>query len=43
MQILSLQNAIAQAGYTPEYLPAYPVNHNLIERKWVQAKAIRKQ
>ncbi len=38
-----IQNAIAQAGHTLEYLPAYSPDLNPIAHKWAQAKAIRKQ
>lgn len=35
--------AIEQAGHTLEYLPAYSPDLNPIEKKWAQAKAVRKQ
>ena len=38
-----IQQLIEQAGHRLEYLPAYSPDLNPIERKWSQAKAIRKQ
>jgi transposase len=37
------QNAIASAGHTLEYLPAYSPDLNPIEHKWAQAKSCRKK
>jgi transposase len=38
-----IQEAIAQAGHILEYLPPYSPDLNPIEKKWAQAKAIRRQ
>ena len=38
-----IQNAIRKAGHILEFLPPYSPQLNPIERKWAQAKAIRKQ
>jgi transposase len=38
-----IQQLLKQAGHLLEYLPAYSPQLNPIERKWAQAKAIRKQ
>ena len=35
--------AIEQSGHQLEYLPPYSPDLNPIEKKWAQAKAIRKQ
>lgn len=40
---LDIQNAIANAGHTLEYLPPYSPDLNPIEKKWEQSKAVRKQ
>lgn len=40
---LDTQMAIRQAGYLLEYLPPYSPDLNPIERKWAQAKALRKK
>ena len=37
------QQAIRQAGHTLEYLPTYSPELNPIERKWAQAKALRRK
>ena len=37
------QQAITQAGHILEYLPPYSPDLNPIEKKWAQAKAIRRQ
>lgn len=37
------QALIARAGHDPLYLPAYSPDLNPIEKKWAQAKAMRKQ
>ena len=37
------QNAIRNAGHELLYLPAYSPDLNPIEKKWAQAKAIRKR
>jgi transposase len=37
------QNAIARAGHTLEYLPAYSPDLNPLEHKWAQAKSCRKR
>ena len=38
-----IQEAIKKAGHILEYLPAYSPDLNPIERKWAQAKAIRRR
>lgn len=38
-----IQEAITQAGHILEYLPPYSPDLNPIEKKWAQAKAIRRQ
>jgi transposase len=38
-----IQNAINNAGHILEYLPPYSPDLNPIEKKWAQAKAIRRQ
>jgi transposase len=38
-----IQDAIKQAGHILEYLPPYSPDLNPIEKKWAQAKAIRRQ
>ena len=38
-----IQEAIVQAGHISEYLPPYSPDLNPIEKKWAQAKAIRRQ
>ena len=38
-----LQHLLRQAGHILEYLPPHSPDLNPIERKWAQAKAIRKQ
>ncbi|MDO9213042.1 MAG: transposase, partial [Methylococcales bacterium] len=38
-----IQEAITQAGHILEYLPPYYPDLNPIEKKWAQAKAIRRQ
>lgn len=38
-----IQNIIRKAGHTLEYLPPYSPDLNPIERKWAQAKSIRKK
>ena len=38
-----IQTAIRGAGHILEYLPAYSPDLNPIERKWAQAKALRRQ
>ena len=38
-----IQEAITQAGHILEYLPPYSPVLNPIEKKWAQAKAIRRQ
>ena len=38
-----IRRAIQEAGHTLEYLPAYSPDLNPIERKWAQAKAIRRK
>ena len=38
-----IQTAIRGAGHILEYLPAYSPDLNPIERKWAQAKAVRRQ
>ena len=35
--------ALLKAGHTPEFLPPYSPDLNPIEKKWAQAKAIRRQ
>ena len=35
--------AILAAGHTLEYLPSYSPDLNPIEKKWAQAKAIRRR
>jgi len=37
------QEAIKKAGHKIEYLPAYSPDLNPIEKKWAQAKAIRRE
>ncbi len=38
-----IREAIAAAGHTLEFLPPYSPDLNPIERKWAQAKAIRRR
>lgn len=38
-----IQEAITRAGHTLEFLPPYSPDLNPIEKKWAQAKAIRRQ
>jgi transposase len=38
-----IQEAITQAGHILEYLPPYSPDLNPIEKKWAQAKAVRRQ
>lgn len=38
-----MQKAIADAGHTLLYLPPYSPDFNSIEKKWAQAKAIRRR
>ena len=38
-----IREAIKEAGHSLEYLPAYSPDLNPIERKWAQAKAIRRK
>lgn len=38
-----IRQAIKEAGHSLEYLPAYSPDLNPIERKWAQAKAIRRK
>jgi transposase len=38
-----IQEAITQAGHILEYLPPYSPDLNPIEKKWAQAKTIRRQ
>jgi len=38
-----IQNIIRKAGHTLEYLPPYSPDLNPVERKWAQAKNIRKK
>ena len=37
------QNIIKDAGHTLEYMPTYSPDLNPIEKKWAQAKSIRKE
>lgn len=39
----SMQNALEDAGHTLLYLPPYSPDLNPIEKKWSQAKAIRRR
>ena len=39
----AMQKAIADAGHTLLYLPPYSPDFNPIEKKWAQAKAIRRR
>lgn len=39
----AMKNAIAEAGHTLLYLPPYSPDLNPIEKKWAQAKAIRRR
>lgn len=39
----AMQEAIVQAGHTLLYLPPYSPDLNPIEKKWAQAKAIRRR
>ena len=39
----AMQQAIAAAGYSLLYLPPYSPDFNPIEKKWAQAKAIRRR
>ena len=41
-QRADIQQLFKQAGHLLDYLPAYSPPLNPIERKWAQAKAIRK-
>jgi transposase len=38
-----IQDAIAKAGHTLEYLPPYSPDLNPIEQKWAQSKSIRRK
>jgi transposase len=38
-----MKEALQEAGHTLLYLPPYSPDLNPIEKKWAQAKAIRKQ
>ena len=38
-----MQKAIKESGHTLLYLPPYPPDLNPIEKKWAQAKAIRRR
>lgn len=40
---IDMQKMIKQAGHTLEYLPVYSPDLNPIEKKWAQAKAIRRK
>lgn len=42
-QRADIRQLFEQAGHRLEYLPTYSPDLNSIERKWAQAKAIRKQ
>lgn len=39
----TMQETIKKAGHTLEYLPPYSPDLNHIEKKWAQAKALRKK
>ena len=39
---VEMQDKIAKAGHVLEYLPAYSPDLNPIEKKWAQAKKIRR-
>lgn len=39
----SMKKALAQAGHTLLYLPPYSPDLNPIEKKWAQAKAVRRK
>ena len=39
----TMQETIKRAGHTLEYLPPYSPDLNHIEKKWAQAKALRKK
>lgn len=38
-----IRSAIAEAGHTLDFLPAYSPDLNPIEKKWAHAKSIRKK
>lgn len=38
-----MKNKIANAGHTLEYLPTYSPDLNPIEKKWAQAKSLRRK
>ncbi len=40
---VAMKKAIADAGHTLLYLPPYSPDFNPIEKKWAQAKAIRRR